>query len=111
MHAMPYCTLCPTATAAAAAAATAAAAVALPGTFYAGFKTHACVTLRRRVRSDKNATKKALIRAGLNASKSNCARKNVYYLGVEEGDARANAYYRCGCGCTFAYLRIEECTI
>ena len=57
-------------------------------------------SLRRRVRSDKKAIKKALIRAVINASKSNCARKKVYYLGVEEGDAGENAYYRCGCGCT-----------
>ena len=58
------------------------------------------ISLRKRVRSDKKAIKKLSIRAGINTSKSNCARKKVYYLGVEEDDARANAYYRCGCGCT-----------
>ena len=58
------------------------------------------ISLRSLVRNDEKAITKTLIRADKNTSKSNCARKKVHYLGVEEGDARANAYYRCGWGCT-----------
>ena len=50
------------------------------------------ISLRRRVRSDKKGRKKSSHTCRYNTSKSICARKKVCYSGVEEGDARANAY-------------------
>ena len=62
---------------------------------------------------------KKLSRAGKNTFKPNCARRKVlvvyihiyntwWYLGVEEGDARANAYYRLWVYSGYIYARSEE---
>ena len=72
------------------------------------------ITLRRRVRSDKKAIKKALIRAGKNTSKSNCARKKVpgILFRCRRGWRKSKFVRPVWVWVYFAYLRIEEsCTV